>query len=125
MERRPDWGAPCYPLAAAAVVVIAATVVPGAGVVAAAAVAEQQDQDNDPPPVVTAKAIAQTVIVTTHNSYLQDIFQRFCRSSHRIPLCKKGARKAPSPPGDGAIFFIHPKTSWQTKNKPAAKLRPR
>ena len=68
-KRRPDWGAPFFPLAAAAAIVIAAA----AAVVAAehriaAAVAEQDDQQDDPAQVTA------TEIIIAHNKYLQDFF---------------------------------------------------
>jgi len=81
-------GRPFSFLAAAAAVVVAAVIVIAA---VAAAVAEQEDQDDDPPPVIAAKAVADAVIVTTHN-HTSEICFELCRSFHGIPKGRKCAR---------------------------------
>lgn len=77
----PDWGAHCVISAATAVVVTAAAVVIGNHTVIATA-AEQDQQNDDPAPVTAAETIV------THKKYLQNFFDRQCRSFQDIPQHK-------------------------------------
>ena len=83
-----------FTLAAAAVVVALDTVV--------AAAAEQQDQDDDPPAVVPTKAI-----VTTHNEYLPEFFERWYAHSMVFRWVKKVRAFQRS-----ITYKLDPKSNW-------------